>query len=75
MSRQIKKFIKLINFREKIAQKLNLPKNWVFSDKDILKNIRSEKIFITSKHLQNNEIKILTKLIENLKKNISAKIN
>jgi ribonuclease D len=67
-----KKFIKLINFREKIAQKLNLPKNWVFSDKDILKNIRSEKIFIISKHLQNNEIKILTKLIENLKKNIFA---
>ena len=70
-----KKFIKLINFREKIAQKLNLPKNWVFSDKDILKNIKSEKIFITSKHLKNNEIKILTELIENLKKNISAKIN
>ena len=70
-----KKFIKLINFREKIAQKLNLPKNWVFSDKDVLKNIKSEKIFITSKHLKNNEIKILTELIENLKKNISAKIN
>jgi ribonuclease D len=70
-----KKFIKLINFREKIAQKLNLPKNWVFSDKDILKNIKSEKIFITSKHLKNNEIKMLTSLIENLKKNISAKIN
>ncbi len=70
-----KKFLKLISFREKIAQKLNLPKNWVLSDKHILKNIKSEKIFITSKHLKNNEIKILTVLIENLKKNISVKIN
>jgi ribonuclease D len=70
-----KKFLKLISFREKIAKKLNLPKNWVLSDKHILKNIKSEKIFITSKHLKNNEIKILTVLIENLKKNISVKIN
>jgi ribonuclease D len=70
-----KKFLKLISFREKIAKNLNLPKNWVLSDKHILKNIKSEKIFITSKHLKNNEIKILTVLIENLKKNISVKIN
>jgi ribonuclease D len=70
-----KKFLKLISFREKIAKKLNLPKNWVLSDKHILKNIKSKKIFITSKHLKNNEIKILTVLIENLKKNISVKIN
>jgi ribonuclease D len=66
-----RKFIRLIDFRERISKKLNLPKNWVFSDKDILRNIKSEKISITSKHLKNNQIKILTLLIQSLKKNIT----
>ena len=69
-----KKFIKLIDLREKISKKLNLPKNWVFSDKDILRNIKNEKISISSKHLNNNQIKILTLLIKNLKSNIQFKI-
>jgi len=66
-----RKFIRLIDFRERISKKLNLPKNWVFSDKDILRNIKSEKISITSKHLKNNQIKILNLLIQSLKKNIT----
>jgi ribonuclease D len=66
-----RKFIRLIDFRERVSKKLNLPKNWVFSDKDILRNIKSEKISITSKHLKNNQIKILTLLIQSLKKNIT----
>lgn len=69
-----KKFIRLIDFRERISKKLNLPKNWVFSDKDILRNIKNEKISISSKHLKNNQIKILTFLIKNLKSNIQFKI-
>ncbi len=38
-------FIKIINFRNKIAKKINLPKNWVFSDKEIIKNIKNTEIF------------------------------
>jgi ribonuclease D len=64
-----KKFIKIINFRNKIAKKINLPKNWVFSDKEIISNIKNEGNFINSKNLNNIEIKNLTKLITNFKKN------
>ena len=63
-----KKFIKIINFRNKIAKKINLPKNWVFSDKEIISNIKNEGNFINSKNLNNIEIKNLTKLITNFKK-------
>ena len=54
----------------KISKKLNLPKNWVFSDKNILRNIKNKKISISSKYLTNNQIKILTFLIKNFKNNI-----
>ena len=63
-----KKFIKIINFRNKIAKKINLPKNWVFSDKEIISNIKNEGNFINSKNLNNIEIKNLTNLITNFKK-------
>jgi ribonuclease D len=63
-----KKFIKIINFRNKIAKKINLPKNWVFSDKEIISNIKNEGNFINSKNLNNIEIKNLTKQITNFKK-------
>jgi len=63
-----KKFIKIINFRNKIAKKINLPKNWVFSDKEIISNIKNGGNFINSKNLNNIEIKNLTKLITNFKK-------
>jgi ribonuclease D len=63
-----KKFIKIINFRNKIAKKKNLPKNWVFSDKEIISNIKNEGNFINSKNLNNIEIKNLTNLITNFKK-------
>jgi ribonuclease D len=63
-----KKFIKIINFRNKIAKKINLPKNWVFSDKEIISNIKNDGNFINSKNLNNIEIKNLTKLITNFKK-------
>ena len=61
-------FIKIINFRNKIAKKINLPKNWVFSDKEIIKNIKNEEVSIISKNLENIEIKKITKLIKNFKK-------
>ena len=61
-------FIKIINFRNKIAKKINLPKNWVFSDKEIIKNIKNMEFTIISKNLKNIEIKKLTKLIKNFKK-------
>ena len=63
-----KKFTKIINLRNKIAEKINLPKNWVLSDKEIIKNIKNEKISIYSKNLKNNEIIKITKLIEDFKK-------
>ena len=66
-----KKFIKIINFRNKIAKKINLPKNCVFSDKKIISNIKNEGNFINSKNLNNIEIKNLTKLINNFKKNFN----
>ena len=69
-----KKFINIINFRNKIAKKINLPKNWVFSDKDIISNIKNEGNFINSKNLNNIEIKNLTKLITNFKKTFN-KVN
>jgi ribonuclease D len=69
-----KKFTKIISFRNKIAKKINLPKNWVFSDKEIIRNIKNEEISIDSKNLKNIEIKNLTKLIVDLKKNFN-KIN
>ena len=61
-------FIKIINFRNKIAKKINLPKNWVFSDKEIIKNIKNTEVSIISKNLENIEIKKITKLIKNFKK-------
>ena len=61
-------FIKIINFRNKIAKKINLPKNWVFSDKEIIKNIKNSEVSIISKNLENIEIKKITKLIKNFKK-------
>ena len=69
-----KKFIKIINFRNKVAKKINLPKNWVFSDKEIISNIKNEGNFINSKNLNNIEIKNLTKLIANFKKTFN-KVN
>ena len=66
-----KKFIKIINFRNKIAEKINLPKNWVFSDKEIIKNIKKDEISISSKNLNNIDIKKLTDLIKNFKKNLN----
>jgi ribonuclease D len=65
------KFIKIISFRNKIAKKINLPKNWIFSDKEIIRNIKNEKISVISKNLKNTEIKNLTKLITNFKKNFN----
>jgi ribonuclease D len=65
------KFIKIISFRNKIAKKINLPKNWIFSDKEIIRNIKNEKISIISKNLKKTEIKNLTKLITNFKKNFN----
>ncbi|MEK0436504.1 MAG: hypothetical protein RLZZ530_470 [Pseudomonadota bacterium] len=63
-----KKFTKIISLRNKIAEKINLPKNWVLSDKEIIKNIKNDKISICSKNLKNNEIIKITKLIEDFKK-------
>ena len=63
-----KKFIKIISLRNKIAQKINLPKNWVFSDKDIVRNLKNEKTSIISKNLNKNDNKKLLKLITNFKK-------
>ena len=63
-----KKFIKIISLRNKIAQKINLPKNWVFSDKDIIRNLKNEKTSIISKNLNKNDNKKLLKLITNFKK-------
>jgi hypothetical protein len=67
-------FIKINNFRNKIAKKINLPKNWVFSDKEIIRNIKNEEISIISKNLKKIEIINLTKLIKDLKKTFN-KIN
>jgi len=69
-----KKFTKIISFRNKIAKKINLPKNWVFPDKEIIRNIKNEVISIDSKNLKNIEIKNLTKIIVDLKKKFN-KIN
>ena len=63
-----KKFIKIISLRNKIAQKINLPKNWVFSDKDIVRNLKNERTSIISKNLNKNDNKKLIKLITNFKK-------
>jgi len=63
-----KKFIKIISLRNKIAQKINLPKNWVFSDKDIVRNLKNERTSIISKNLNKNDNKKLLKLITNFKK-------
>ena len=69
-----KKFIKIISLRNKIAQKINLPKNWVFSDKDIIRNLKNEKTSIISKNLNKNDNRKLIKLITNFKKDFN-KIN
>jgi ribonuclease D len=69
-----KKFIKIIGLRNKIAQKNNLPKNWAFSDKDIIRNLKNEKTSIISKNLNKNDNKKLLKLITNFKKDFN-KIN
>ena len=65
-----KKFTKIVSYTNKIAEKINLPKNWVFSDKEIIRNIKDEGISIVSKNLKKIEIKNLSVLIKNLKKNL-----
>jgi ribonuclease D len=45
-----KKFTKIVSLRNKIAKKNNLPKNSIFSDKEIIRNIKNEKISIISKN-------------------------
>jgi hypothetical protein len=64
-----KKFIKIISLRNKIAKKNKPLKNWVFSDKEIIRNIKNKKISFISKNLSKTDVKILTKLIVNFKKN------
>jgi len=66
-----KKFIKIVNLRDKLARKINLPKNWVFSDKQIIKNVKDEETSINSKNLKNIEIENFTKLINNFKKSFN----
>ena len=66
-----KKFIKIVNLRDKLARKINLPKNWVFSDKQIIKNVKDEETSINLKNLKNIEIKNFTKLINNFKKSFN----
>jgi len=66
-----KKFIKIVNLRDKLARKINLPKNWVFSDKQIIKNVKDEETSINSKNLKNIEIKNFKKLINNFKKSFN----
>ena len=66
-----KKFIKIVNLRDKLARKINLPKNWVFSDKQIIKNVKDEETSINSQNLKNIEIKNFTKLINNFKKSFN----
>lgn len=69
-----KKFIKIISLRNKIAQKINLPKNWVLSDKDIIRNFKNKKTSIILRNLNKNDDKKLLKLITNLKKEFN-KVN
>jgi ribonuclease D len=69
-----KKFIKIISLRNKIAKKINLPKNWVFSDKDIIRNLKNKKTSIILTNLKKNDNKKLIKLIINFKKDFN-KIN
>ena len=66
-----KKFIKIVNLRDKLARKINLPKNWVFSDKQIIKNVKDEETSINSQNLKNIEIENFTKLINNFKKSFN----
>ena len=63
-----KKLTRIISLRNKIAEKINLPKSWVFSDQEIIRNIKNEEISIVSKNLKNIEIKNLTKLTADFKK-------
>jgi hypothetical protein len=63
-----KKFIKIISLRNKIAKKNKPLKNWVLSDKEIIRNIKNKKISFISKNLSKTDVKILTKLIVNFKK-------
>jgi hypothetical protein len=44
-----KKFIKIKSLRNKIAKKIYPLKNLVFSDKEIIRNIKNEKISVISK--------------------------
>jgi ribonuclease D len=53
-----KKFIKIVSLRNKVAKKNKLPKNWLFSDTEIIRNIKNEKISIILKNLNKNDIKI-----------------
>jgi len=66
-----KKFIKIVNLRDKLARKINLPKNWVFSDKQIIKSVKNKETSINSQNLKKIEIKNFTKLINNFKKSFN----
>jgi ribonuclease D len=63
-----KKFIKIIDYRNKIAKKLNLPKNWIIPDKEIIKNLMKDELFISNKNLKNAEIDNFITLFKDYKK-------
>lgn len=64
-----KNFQKLMQLRETIASRKNLPKNWIFQDEqmlNIIKNHDFEKI-VKNKHLTKNEKKIIIKIFKTIK--------
>lgn len=62
-----KKFQNILKFRNEIAQKKNIPKNWIFKDDNITNIIENKKFFvINNNHNLNKDEKI--KLIKNFKK-------
>ena len=65
-----KNFLKIVQMRDNLAKKKNLPKNWILKDEDIISMIknRSYELLKKNKTFTQDQIKIIISLLKNTSK-------
>lgn len=65
-----KNFLKIVQMRDNLAKKKNLPKNWILKDEDIISMIknRSYELLKKNKIFTQDQIKIIISLLKNTSK-------
>ena len=65
-----KNFLKIVQMRDDLAKKKNLPKNWILKDEDIISMIKNKSYELLKKNkiFTQNQIKIIISLLKNTSK-------